>query len=219
VAEIADRSFGADATICSKMVSAAVKGLNNSGMIATLKHFPGMRAASSDTHIKAANVKSDIAELREVDFKPFISGIKANADFVMLSHESVNAVTGDTTPATMSSLVIKDILRDELGFEGVVITDAMNMEPIVGRYEADEAAVSSVKAGVDIILMPNDLELAYNGIVTAVKDGDITEERINDSVRRIIKCKLLKGIIKLDSDLVIDAIGDSYDDIGQMEND
>ncbi|MCR4715637.1 MAG: hypothetical protein K5656_00515, partial [Lachnospiraceae bacterium] len=77
VAEIADRSFGSDVSICSKMVSAAVKGLNSTGMIATLKHFPGMRAASSDTHIKAANVKSDIAELREVDFKPFISGIKA----------------------------------------------------------------------------------------------------------------------------------------------
>ncbi len=205
--------------MCARMVSSAVKGLNSSGMCATIKHFPGMRGASSDTHLTAANVGSDIAELRQNDFKPFKSGIKAGAEFCMLSHESVNSVTGDTTPATMSSLVIKDILRGELGFDGIVISDAMNMKPITERYSSDEAAVLSIKAGVDIVLMPDDLEEAYDGVIKAVKDGKISEKRINSSVRRIIKCKLLKGIIKLDSKLVIDAGADSYKDIGQMEND
>ena len=216
--EIGDRSFGTDIDTVSSMVSSAVKGLNSSGMCSTIKHFPGMRSASSDTHLTAANVKTDISELRKYDFKPFISGIKANADFCMISHESVNSITGDTTPSTMSKLVIKDILRDELGFEGIVITDSMNMTPIISRYSSDEAAIKAVKAGVDVILMPEDIELSFDGIIDAVRNGDISEERIETSVRRIIKCKLLKGIISLDSDIVIDAGADSYRDIGQMEN-
>ncbi len=216
--EIGDRSFGTDETMVSDMVSSAVKGLNRSGMCSTIKHFPGMRSASSDTHIAAANVNTDISELRKRDFKPFISGIKANADFCMISHESVNSITGDTTPATMSSLVIKEILREELGFNGIVITDSMNMMPIVSKYSSEEAAVNAVKSGVDIVLMPEDIEASFDGIIDAVRDKDISESRIDSSVKRIIKCKLLKGIISLDSDIVLDAGADSYHDIGQMEN-
>ncbi|MBQ4232815.1 MAG: hypothetical protein II699_05995 [Lachnospiraceae bacterium] len=216
--EIGDRSFGTDEVMVSDMVESAVKGLNRSGMCSTVKHFPGMRSASSDTHLAAANVNTDISELRKRDFKPFISGIKAGSDFCMISHESVNSITGDTTPATMSSLVIKDILREELGFDGIVITDSMNMMPIVSKYSSEEAAVNAVKAGVDIVMMPDDIEAAFDGIIDAVRNKDISESRINSSVKRIIKCKLLKGIISLDSDIVIDAGEDSYQDIGQMEN-
>ena len=106
----------------------------------------------------------------------------------------------------------------ELGFDGIVITDSMNMMPIVSKYSSEEAAVNAVKAGVDIVMMPDDIEAAFDGIIDAVRNKDISESRINSSVKRIIKCKLLKGIISLDSDIVIDAGEDSYQDIGQMEN-
>lgn len=219
--EIGERSYGSDAELVSGMVAKQVQGMTEEGICATLKHFPGQGAASSDTHISAANVSKTITELRDCDFLPFRSGIKEGAQFVMMSHEGVNVITGDSTPACMSQLIVQDILREELGFSGIVITDAMNMVSITGQYSAKEAAVNCLNAGVDMILMPEDLEEAYNGILDAVADYTLSRERIREAAKRVIKCKIKQGILPLTSDFVINASQNSYDsyhEIGEQEN-
>ena len=121
---------------------------------------------------------------------PFIDGIENGTDMIMVGHISVPSITDDHTPASLSSEVIQDILRDELGFEGLVVTDALNMGAIQNSYGSAEAAVKAVQAGVDLLLMPADFNSAYNGIISAVKTGKITEERLDESVVRIIQAKL-----------------------------
>lgn len=222
VAEIGDRSFGYDAQSVAVMVKQMTKGLEEQQVCATLKHFPGQGAASSDTHISAANVSKSIDELRKNEFLPFQSGIQAGASFVMVSHESLSTLTGDSTPACMSSLIVQDILQTELEFDGIIITDAMNMISITTQYDSAEAAVKCVQAGVDEILMPKDLEAAYNGIIDAVTTGKVSESRINRSVQKIIKCKIQKGILPLTSDVVVKASQASYENyhnIGETQND
>lgn len=220
--ELGSRAFGSDATEVAKMVKALVKGLQSQDVMATLKHFPGQGNASMDTHLGAANISEDIAKLRAEEFKPFKSGMKAGASFVMLSQSSVESVTGDMMPACMSTLIVKDILRDELGFKGIIITDAMNMEAVRGKYTSSEAAVNCLKAGVDMILMPEDLQEAYDGVIDAVQSGDVSQGDLDVSVRRIIKTKIKKGVLPLTSDVVVRASQESYDnyrDIGEMEQD
>lgn len=219
--EIGERSYGSDAQLVSGMVAKQVQGMTNEGLCATLKHFPGQGAASSDTHISAANVSKTITELRECDFLPFRSGIKEGAQFVMMSHEGANAITGDSTPACMSSLIVQDILREELGFSGIVITDAMNMVSVTGQYTSGEAAVNCLNAGVDMILMPENLDEAYNSILDAVAEGTLSKERIQQAAKRVIKCKIKQGILPLTSDFVVNASQNSYDsyhEIGEQEN-
>lgn len=219
--EIGDRSFGTDAELVGKMVAQEVKGMQQEGVCATLKHFPGQGAATSDTHVSVANVEKSIEQLRNCDFLPFSEGIEAGAQFVMMSQESLSGITGETEPACMSRLVVKDILREELAFKGIVITDAMNMKSITEQYSSEEAAVNCVKAGVDIILMPEDIEAAYNGIIDAVYSGEIEEKQIDKSVKRIIKCKIKNKILPLTSDLVVSASQSSYEEyqnIGDLEN-
>lgn len=219
--ELENRSFGYDAQSVATMVKQTVKGLEGQQVCATLKHFPGQGAASSDTHVSAANISKTISELRSTDFLPFQSGIEGGASFVMLSQASLQSLTGDSTPACMSSLVVRDILREELGFSGIVITDAMNMHSITSRYTSAEAAVNCVSAGVDMILMPEDLEEAYNGILDGVKEGTISKARIDKAVSRIIKCKIKKGILPLTSDVVVKASQSSYENyhnIGELQN-
>lgn len=219
--ELSGRMLGSTPKLVADMVKQLVKGITSEGVCATLKHFPGQGSASSDTHVSSAVVDKTIDELRASDFVPFASGIKAGAQFVMMSHESLRSVTGDNTPACMSSLIIQDILREELGFENIVVTDAMNMVPITAQYTSAEAAVNCIAAGVDMILMPQDLESAYDGVLDAVADGTLSEETIDTSVRRILKCKIEQKILPLDSEVVVKASQASYEDyqeIGDMEN-
>ncbi len=196
--EIGDRSFGSDTDVVSKMVSAEVKALQNNGVSATLKHFPGQGSVVEDTHKGYANLETDIDTLREKEFLPFKAGIKAGADFVMMSHISVEAITQTETPASMSSLMVSDILREELGFDGVIITDAMNMKVITKFYSSGQAAVQALQAGVDMILMPEDFDEAYNSVLEAVNNGDISKRQLNASVKRIIIAKLKRKVITLD---------------------
>ena len=120
----------------------------------------------------------------------FKAAIDAGANMIMVGHMAAPSLVGDNTPSSMSSVIVTDILRDELGFEGVIITDAMDMSAISEYYESDHAAIMALKAGCDMILMPDDYEAAYNGVLQAVKDGVISEERVNDSLRRIYRIKL-----------------------------
>ena len=126
----------------------------------------------------------------EAELKPFIAAKEHGVDAVMVAHISVPNVVGDNTPCTLSSKMITDILRTKIGYEGLVVTDALAMGAISNQYTSAEAAVLSVQAGCDILLMPKDFYEAFAGVKEAVANGSITEERINESVRRIIRVKL-----------------------------
>lgn len=187
---LGSRSFGMDASVCADMASNVVSGMQSTGVSACLKHFPGIGSAEEDTHDGRVEISKTAEELRASDFIPFQQGIEAGADFVMVGHVTVPALDAEK-PSSLSKEVITNILRGELGFDGVVITDALNMSAITEYYTSEEAAVLAIEAGADMILMPEDFEAAYNGLLTAVQEGTISEERINESLKRIyrIKCR------------------------------
>lgn len=186
---IGNRSFGSDPTAVSGMVAAMVGGLQDTGVSSCLKHFPGIGGTAEDTHDGMASVEKSLEDMKASDFVPFQSGIESGAHFVMVSHVSAPGLVGDNTPCSLSDKVITDILRGELGYNRIVITDAMNMAAITEYYSSDEAAVMAIKAGADMILMPEDFQAAYDGVLAAVKDGVIAEERINESLKRIYRVK------------------------------
>ena len=135
-------------------------------------------------------------EMRNCEFLPFVSGIKAEVDFIMVSHMTPVNATEEKVPASVSKEIITDGLKTELGYSGIVITDAFNMGAVTEKYTAGEAAVKAVKAGVDMILMTPDLNAAHSAIKEAVNSGEITEERIVESVRKIIALKVEKGMFE-----------------------
>lgn len=202
--EIGDRSFGSDADKVSDIVSLLVKSMQKQQLSAVLKHFPGSGDTWGDTHRGSAEAEQTIQQLRKTDFTPFEAGIDADVDAVMVSHLMLSNVTEEREPSTLSKRVVSDILRDELEYEGIAMTDAMNMKAITDNYSAGEAAVKALQAGIDVILMPDDLSKAYQAVQKAVKDGDIKESRIDDSVERIIYTKLKRGVIPADTDLLKD---------------
>lgn len=195
---IGDRAFGSDPDLVAEMVAAAVQGFRDSGTLCTLKHFPGHGDTDTDSHYGYTELLKTLQDLRSVEFIPFQAGIDAGADFVMVGHISVPEVTGDDTPASLSATMI-GILREELNFQGLVITDSMVMNAITDRYSSGTAAVMAVQAGVDVILEPSSLTGAVQGILSAVEDGTISEERIQESVLKILEVKLKNGIIALES--------------------
>lgn len=184
------RAYSSDGPIASQMVAQAVKGMRDSGIISVLKHFPGHGDTLEDTHTGAAIIKNNLERLRAVELLPFKSGIEAGAKFVMTAHVKTPEITGNDLPATLSKPIIQGLLREELGFDGVIITDSFEMNAISSYYPEEEAVVMAVEAGVDILLMPNDLNKAFNSILSAVKGGRISEERIEESVTRILKVKI-----------------------------
>lgn len=188
--ELQQRIFSDDATVVSEMVASVTKGLQSSGKVsATLKHFPGLGAENGNTHEDAfVRIERTYEELQKTEFLPFQAGIEAGADFVMVGHQ-IMSCANDNLPSDLSSVVVTDWLRDELGFDGIVITDAQNMNTISENYSSGEAAVLSISAGVDVILMPTDLNNAFQGVYQAVQNGEISEERIDESVRRILTAK------------------------------
>ncbi|MBD5549150.1 MAG: beta-N-acetylhexosaminidase [Lachnospiraceae bacterium] len=186
---IGSRSFGSDPNLVAPMVAATVEGMQNSGVSACLKHFPGLGDTMEDTHEGMVVTEKSLEDFNTIDFPVYQAGINAGADMVMVSHLSVPNVTGDNTPASLSEKMITEILRGQLGYQGIVITDAMNMTAITDYYTADEAAVKALQAGADMILMPEDYETAYNGVLEAVNNGTLSEERINESLRRIFRVK------------------------------
>lgn len=200
--EIGNRAFGSDAKLVSKFVKQVVKGIQGQGISATLKHFPGHGSTTGDSHNTPVNADTDLLSLRSREFKPFKAGIDAGADFVMVSHISISKVTENTVPASMSTVVIQNMLREELNFKGVVITDGMDMGAVTEKYDADEAAVNCIKAGVDIVLMSTDVKDAYNAVKKAVENGEIEEKSIDESVQRILEVKIKRGIILSNTDLL-----------------
>ena len=194
-AVIGERSFGSDAALCASMSSIASGALADNGVISCLKHFPGYGSASADDHNGPAEVTKTLEQLEQCDFLPFISGIEKGVPFIMVSHLSVPAVTGDDTPCDLSYAAVTETLRNKLGYSNVIITDAQNMASITGRYGAGEAAVAALKAGVDMILMPDDLQAAYDAVQAAVESGALTAQRIDESVLRILRIKAQYGLL------------------------
>ncbi|MDE6777252.1 MAG: hypothetical protein K2J25_04865 [Oscillospiraceae bacterium] len=194
--ELQDRIFSDDATVVSEMVASITKGLQSSGKVsATLKHFPGLGAEDGNTHNDTfTHVERTYEELKETEFLPFQAGIEAGADFVMVGHQIMSCAE-DAMPSDLSSVVVTDWLRGDLGFDGIVITDAQNMNTISENYSAGEAAVLSISAGVDIVLMPVDLNDAFEGVYQAVQNGKISEERIDESIRRILTVKAKHNLL------------------------
>ena len=186
---MAERSYGSEAAIMSTYVTAMVKGLQEQGVTACLKHFPGLGSTTADTHDGIANIERTAEELRTQELMVFKNGIEAGAQMIMVGHASAESLSGDKTPASMSSTIVTEVLRKELGFEGIIITDAMNMSAISSYYSSEQAAVMALKAGCDMVLMPENFIQAYAGVLNAVTEGTISEERINDSLRRIYRMK------------------------------
>lgn len=193
--ELKDRIFSDDPAVVANMVSGVVSGLRETGVAATLKHFPGLGAEDGNTHTDTKIViDRTLGQLRAEEFVPFKSGIKAGAEFVMVGHQQVSAL-GDDLPADLSYKAVTGLLRGELGFNGIAITDAQNMNTISKVYGSGKAAVMSINAGIDMILSPNDLDEAFNGVYNAVLSGEISEERINESVARILTLKQKMGLL------------------------
>lgn len=187
---IGDRSFGTDADTVTEYAAAYAKGLQDHGILSTFKHFPGHGATEADTHEGYAYTNKSYEELCEAELKPFAAAGERGIDFVMAAHISLPRVTGDDTPCSLSYKMITEILRGDLDYGGLVITDALNMGAISEQYSPASAAVKAVEAGIDLLLMPGDLPSAYAGIYEAVQGGKITEERIDESVRRILRAKM-----------------------------
>ena len=192
---LGDRVFGSDANLVGDMVSSVVEGMEGTGVSSCLKHFPGIGDTDSDTHEGRVETTKTLDEMRVSDFIPFQAGIEAGASFVMVSHVTVSAVDEDAVPASLSKTMMTDVLRNELGFQGIIITDALDMGAITEYYTTEEAAVNAIVAGADMLLMPDDFYAAYEAVLAAVRDGTISEERINESLERIYRVKF-KG--KLD---------------------
>lgn len=188
---IGDRSFGSDPQLVAGMVTSELQALSDMGVYGAVKHFPGHGGTTEDSHEGAATTERALEEMMQSELVPFQSAIDAGVPFVMVGHISVPNVTGTDVPATLSSYMVTDVLRGRMGYRGIIITDAMDMGAITDNYNSDAAAVTAVVAGVDMILMPDDYETAYNGLLTAVQEGTISEERINESVIRIVRAKLM----------------------------
>lgn len=193
------RAYGSTAEAAAPYVAAMVTGLQEQGVMGCLKHFPGIGSTTADTHNGFAYTDRTADEFRSEEFKVFQAGIDAGAQMIMVGHVTAEGLTngqdggGSPLPASMSQTIITGYLRNELGYQGVIITDAMNMSAISDYYSSEQAAVIALKAGCDMILMPENFFQAYAGVLNAVQNGIISEERIDDSLRRIFRIKYAEG--------------------------
>ncbi len=184
------RSFGSDPKLVTAMTAAFAEGLQSKGILGSYKHFPGHGATAGDTHKGYSYTDKTLEELMACELLPFMDGISRNIPMIMVGHISLPKVIGDDTPASLSSYIMTDLLREELGYKGIIITDALAMKAVINEYSSDEAAVRALEAGADILLLPEDFELAYQGVLKAVNEGRLSGERIDQSLQRIIRQKL-----------------------------
>ncbi|MGH7567860.1 MAG: glycoside hydrolase family 3 protein, partial [Gemmatimonadales bacterium] len=189
------RSFGEDPALVSRLVEAYVRGLQENGMLATLKHFPGHGDTDIDSHLGLPVIRAGYARLDSLELVPFRAGIRAGADVVMSAHIAFPTLTGDD-PGTLSPAVLTGVLRDSLGFKGLVVTDALDMGAIVRKYGSGEATVRAFLAGSDLLLMPTDPDSAVNAMTQAVQQGRITPARLDASVRRVLEIKRRLGLFE-----------------------
>lgn len=192
---IGPRAFSSDPDVVAQMVSAEVAAMLETGTMPCIKHFPGHGDTAGDSHTGAVVSKRTADEIRACEYKPFQAGIEAGCPFVMVGHIETPGLAADGLPASLSKTMITDELRGRLGFEGVVISDSFVMGAITQRYVPSDVAVRFIQAGGDMILMPENLQEAYRGVLAAVDGGAIEESRIDESVERILEVKKRAGIL------------------------
>ena len=191
---IGDRAYSDDYDEAAELVAAAVKGLHDGGVICCLKHFPGHGSTKTDSHDGAATVDKTLPQLRQEDLKPFVSGIAAGADMVMVGHLTVP--TMDDVPASVSHKIVTNLLRHDLGFRGVIVTDGLQMQALA-QYSDGEKAVLALAAGNDMLLEISDVPGTVAAIEKALVDGTLTQAALDQSVLRILQLKLAHGIVDM----------------------
>ena len=210
------RAFGEDPQQVSDLVAAYIRGSHAGGMLATAKHFPGHGDTDRDTHIDAARVNGSMERLQQVELTPFRDAIKNGLDSVMVAHVTVPAIEPDPNkPSVVSRKIVHDLLEEQLGFKGIVVTDAMEMRGLTSAYGPGpegvaKANLDAILAGNDIVLLPTDTGAAFNGLVAAVKNGTLTEAELDKRVRKILRAKAALGLHKnrfVDINQVRDLVG------------
>ena len=190
---IGDRAYSDSFSQAASLIPSAVRGFHDGGVGTALKHFPGHGDTLADSHNSSVYVSKTLEQLRQSEFLPFKAGIDAGSDMVMIGHLTLTEI--DEQPAPFSYRIVTEILRGELGFSGVVITDGLQMKAMTSFYTSGEIAVKAVSAGVDILLCPSDPQEAVTALKDAVASGTVSEQRIDQSVRRILTLKLNRGIL------------------------
>lgn len=198
-AQYAKHCFSDDGDEVANYIEQAVRGMRDGGICTTITHFPGIGSVAEDYKTVLADNDSGLTRLRDVDFIPFSAGIEAGTDAVMISHVSVSKVTQNDTPASMSELIVTGILRDELGFEGIILSDSLSSPVITEKYEPGKETLQAIQAGVDIVLQPANIEKAFAMIREAVSNRSLDEKVLNEAVMRILKNKIQRGIIEIDT--------------------
>ena len=188
------RSVGEDADLVAELVAAQVDGYQAAGIAATAKHFPGHGDTAEDSHFGLPEITHSRAELEAIDLPPFKAAIEHGIESIMTAHIVVPSVDPSGAPATMSKPIITGLLRKELGFDGLIITDALGMGGATSTYPPDVAPVQALKAGVDQLLLPPAMDVAYNAVLNAVRSGDISRSRLDESVYRILRHKFRHGL-------------------------
>ncbi len=192
---IGTRAYGSNPEIVSKISTAVTEGLQGENVCSVIKHFPGHGDTFSDPHKGTALVFHTLERLYRCEFLPFKAGIKKGVDGIMTAHILLPKITGNRIPATFSRYLLTDILRTKLKYEGLIITDSLTMKAVSNQWTSDKAALMAIEAGVDIILMPESPEKAYNAVLRAVRNGEISIKRIDASIIRILKAKLKRKIL------------------------
>ncbi len=186
---IGARAFSDDPKVAADMVTAFLKGLDEAGVAGCVKHFPGHGDTQTDSHYGYAQTTKTWEEMLSCEMVTFKAAIKAGVPMIMTAHIGTPGVSGDELPATVNPVILTDKLRNELGYKGVIITDGMAMGAITRQYNSAEAAILSLQAGADIILGPKDFIEAFDAVLGAVENGTLSEERIDESVRRVLTLK------------------------------
>lgn len=191
------RSFGGDPELVARLVAATVRGIQSTGMLATVKHFPGHGDTDTDSHLSLPVIRTDYRRLDSLELVPFRAAIAAGVSAVMSAHIALPGLSeADSVPATLAPEILTGLLRDSLGFKGLVVTDALDMGALVRSYGPGEAAVRAFLAGSDLLLMPTDPRAAIDAMVLAVREGRIPRARLTASVRRVLEIKEKLGLFR-----------------------
>ncbi|OQY39471.1 MAG: hypothetical protein B6229_03710 [Spirochaetaceae bacterium 4572_7] len=192
---IGNRTYSADPIIAGEMVSQVIKGLHEYNIASVIKHFPGHGDTSLDSHLGSVVSPHGRERLNQIEFVPFIYGISAGTDAIMTAHMIMPKISSSPLPATLNPEIITDIIRNDLGFNGIVMTDALDMGAIAQHYSSEKAAILGIKAGIDILLIPYKQSAAYTGLLNAVNSNEISIKRVNKSLTRILSVKYDRSIL------------------------
>ena len=188
--DVNNRVFGTNASTVSNMAALVSNGMRSKNILSTYKHFPGNGSAAGNTHEGFVYSSRTLSQLSSADLVPFRRGAQDSVPFIMVGHTAFPQVTGNNLPSSLSYKVITDILRKDIGYNGIIVSDSLQMGAIIKKYSAGDAAINAVKAGVDMVLMPNNFSEAYNAVLKEVKQGGISKARIDESVTRIVRTKM-----------------------------